>query len=551
MHLTVWALFVKARLEWPAGHDKRKYKKYFFRYQWPEQTHRLFSIRDPFILQPCNEPLHQGDAVEGGHQVKTVCIGRCSLRGLHRDFQPQLFALRTVQPGKTLDDLSVHMDAVDLVLHKDGVALAHHRQDAGQDLCLRAKGFLTMSEEAQYYYGGKKIIRQVMGFMMFVIEIIWLGNHLNGGAKYLAYVTQLPDVTCKIITVLGFGIYVFIGGYMAVVTTDAVQFIAILIGFLTIAFRAIPLVGGYQDVVDTFTAAGKPGAMTFYGLGSYGVMAAIALVLSTAMGVIGTPTHRTRIYTSKDEKTARKAFLGQGILLFGWSFVTAIIGMSCFTIATMNGDTLASGDYAFAYMATNALPPIIGMMFMICGLSATMSSGDSDAISGVTILLTDVYPSVTGKTIKEEDYAKYSRIALICTLGAAFFITLFVNDVIGYISTIVGAFLPGVAVAMLLGRFWKRVNWQGGLACIGSGTLLGVLILVLPSFKNWINATMGGPAVPATIISLVFGIVVSLMFPADTTPDDVRLKHVMDDRRGTVVEKVAAAEAAAEEEEDL
>ena len=110
-----------------------------------------------------------------------------------------------------------------------------------------------------------------------------------------------------------------------------------------------------------------------------------------------------------------------------------------------------------------------------------------------------------------------------------------------------GAFLPGVAVAMLLGRFWKRVNWQGGLACIGSGTLLGVLILVLPSFKNWINATMGGPAVPATIISLVFGIVVSLMFPADTTPDDVRLKHVMDDRRGTVVEKVAAAE----EEEDL
>ena len=42
---------------------------------------------------------------------------------------------------------------------------------------------------------------------------------------------------------------------------------------------------------------------------------------------------------------------------------------------------------------------------------------------------------------------------------------------------------------------------------------------------------------PATIISLVFGIVVSLMFPADTTPDDVRLKHVMDDRRGTVVER--------------
>ena len=62
---------------------------------------------------------------------------------------------------------------------------------------------------------------------------------------------------------------------------------------------------------------------------------------------------------------------------------------------------------------------------------------------------------------------------------------------------------------------------------------------------------MGGPAVPATIVSLVFGIVGSLMFSADTTPEDVRLKHGMYDRRCTVVEKVAAAEAAADAEEDL
>lgn len=401
------------------------------------------------------------------------------------------------------------------------------------------KKFLTMSEEAQYYYGGKKIVRQVMGFMMFVIEIIWLGNHMNGGAKYLAFVTGMPDLACKIITVLGFGIYVFIGGYMAVVTTDAVQFIAILIGFVLIAIRAIPMAGGYQEVVNVFTAAGKPGAMGFYGLGSYGALAAFALVLSTFMGVIGTPTHRTRIYTSKDKKTARNAFLGQGILLFFWSFVTAVIGMSCFVIMTHNGDTLASPDFAFSYMATNVLGPVVGLLFMICGLSATMSSGDSDAISGVTILLTDVYPSITGKTIEEKDYAKYSRIALVTTLAVAFFITLFVNDVISYISTVVGALLPGVAVAMFMGRFWKRANWQGGLACIISGTVLGLAILFFPAFKDWVNATLGGAAVPATVVSLVFGVVVSLLTPADNTPEDVRLQAVMDGRKGTVVEKHA------------
>ena len=90
--------------------------------------------------QAGNEPLHQRHPVEGGHQVKAVRIGRSRLSCLHRDFQSKLLTCGAVQPLKLLDDGLVHMDAVDLVFHKDGVALAHHRQDAGQDLCLRAKG---------------------------------------------------------------------------------------------------------------------------------------------------------------------------------------------------------------------------------------------------------------------------------------------------------------------------------------------------------------------------------------------------------------------------
>lgn len=397
---------------------------------------------------------------------------------------------------------------------------------------VRKKNFLTMSEEAQYYYGGKKIVRQVVGFMMFVIEIVWLGNHMNGGSKYLAYVTGLDPVLCKVITVLAFAVYVFIGGYLAVVVTDAVQFCVIVVGFLFIAVKAIPAAGGYAAIASTFDAAGKTGAMGFYGLGSYGIMAAIALVLSTYMGVIGTPTHRTRIYTSADEKVAKKAFLSSGIMLFFWSFITAIIGMSAFAIATRNADVLESADYAFSYMATNVLGPVMGLLFMIAGLSATMSSGDSDAISGITILLTDVYPSVTGKTIKEEDYPKYSRIALVVTLGIAFLITLLVNDVIGYIQSVVGSLLPGVAICMFMGRFWKRATWQGGLAAILSGTGFGVIFLCSKALQAWVNGTLGGAAVPATIISLAFGVIVSLVTPKDETPEEERLAAVFAARQG-------------------
>ena len=393
---------------------------------------------------------------------------------------------------------------------------------------VREKGFITMSEEAQYYYGGKKIVRQVMGFTMFAAEIIWLGNHITGGATYLSFVFGIDPIWCKLITALAFGAYVFIGGYVAVVKADVIQFCAIVLGFGIIAWKAIPLAGGYDEIARAYAAAGKPGAMGFFGLGSYGVMAGISLVLAMTTSVLGCPGNRTRIYTARDARTARRAFLGQGALMFGWGIITAIIGMSCFAIATHNGHLAGfKPDHAFPYMATQVIGPALGLMFLICGLSAAVSSGGSSSISGITILLTDVYPSLTGRKIPPEKYTFVSRIALLVALAIAFSITIFVTDMIAYIQKAVGAFLPGAAVAMLAGRFWKRATWQGALASVVAGSTLGVATVAVPPFAAWINATFGGPAIPAVAVSLLGVIVGSLLSPCDTTPDAQRVAAVL------------------------
>ena len=403
---------------------------------------------------------------------------------------------------------------------------------------VREKGFITMSEEAQYYYGGKRIVRQVMGFTMFAAEIIWLGNHITGGATYLSFVFGIDPIWCKLITALAFGAYVFIGGYVAVVKADVIQFCAIVLGFGIIAWKAIPLAGGYDEIARAYAAAGKPGAMGFYGLGSYGVMAGISLVLAMTTSVLGCPGNRTRIYTARDARTARRAFLGQGALMFGWGIITAIIGMSCFAIATHNGHLAGfKPDHAFPYMATQVIGPALGLMFLICGLSAAVSSGGSSSISGITILLTDVYPSLTGRKIPAEKYTFVSRIALLVALAIAFSITIFVTDMIAYIQKAVGAFLPGAAVAMLAGRFWKRATWQGALASVGAGTMLGIAIVAVPSFAEWVRATFGGPAIPAVAVSLLGVIVGSLLSPRDTTSDAQRVAAVLA-ARGAVVDGV-------------
>ena len=125
-----------------------------------------------------------------------------------------------------------------------------------------------------------------------------------------------------------------------------------------------------------------------------------------------------------------------------------------------------------------------------------------------------------------------SRIALLVALTIAFVITLFVGDVIAYFQKVVGSLLPGVGVTMLLGRFWRRATWQGAYASILSGTLFGLVVLFEPSFAEWVRLTFGGPAIPATAISLMAGIAVALATPRSTASEADRLTAVFNARNG-------------------
>lgn len=393
---------------------------------------------------------------------------------------------------------------------------------------LREKNFLTMAEEAQFHYNGNKLLKYVMSFMMYVIEVVWLGNHINGGATYLSYVTGMELTTAKMVAVLAFGIYVIIGGYLAVVWTDLIQLTVLVIGFIAITVIAIPMAGGWNGITTAVTEAGKAGNLSFYGVDTMGAMAVFSLIFSIAIPCLGTPTYRMRIYTAKDDKTAIRALSLSGILLLVFSLLPAIIGMAAFTIATNTGATevLKTPDFAFTYVATVVLGPVLGLMFMISGLSATMSSGDSDAIAGVTILIQDIYPILTGKKLDERKIGVYSRIATIGTLLLAFFATLFAKDVISYISNVIGSIIPGVSIAMLLGACWKRATWQGGLASVGVGTLFGVLYLAVPAFSSVIAGIFTGPAIPATLLALTAEVVVSLCTHNDRLSEAERLELV-------------------------
>lgn len=385
---------------------------------------------------------------------------------------------------------------------------------------VRKYNFVTYSEEMSFYFGASKFVKGVTSIILYVASIGWLGAHILGGSLYLSWITGLDPATSKILTALGFAIFTIIGGYMAVVVTDTIQGIILFLGFILLTVLAVIKIGGLSEMSNQLPSE----MLSFLGVDAMGIIPALSLAVVIAVGVLATPSYRHRIYSSSNISIVKKGFLISGILFAIFSFFPSIVGMA----AHIMNPGIESG-YAFPYLATEVFPVWIGAIILTAGLSATMSSGSSDYIAGVAILLEDIYPVFTGKNLEKEKVVKYSRLGLVVTLIIAFLFTLGSNSIIDYISNFVSTVMSGLFVASILGKFWPRATWQGGIASIIGGSAVSFIILM----SEGLQAYWGNPIIPSMIGALILGVIVSLITPKNKVSKEEALKILESQRSVT------------------
>ncbi|UPR36330.1 sodium:solute symporter family protein [Vibrio cyclitrophicus] len=383
---------------------------------------------------------------------------------------------------------------------------------------VRKLNFMTMSEELAYYVGANRIVKNVVGVLIFVASIGWLGAHILGGGMYLAWIADIDLNLAKIIIAAAFTIYVVIGGYTAVVWTDTIQAIILFAGFILMAVMSVDYIGG----MDNLYAAMDPAATSFLAIDKLGILPAVSLAVVIGVGVLATPSFRQRIYSGKDVSTVRRSFVASGVLYLFFSIIPAIIGMAAHAI----DPSLDNANYSFPYVAATVLPVGVGMIVLIAGLSATMSSASSDAIAGVSILLRDVYVMFTGRVPNKESMVNYSRLALVVVIGFALLFALTSNDIIGYITKMISTVMSGMFVCGMLGRFWKRYNWQGALATLAGASVASFVVMLNANY----TAFWGNPVIPSCLFALTAGVVVSLCTPANQVTPEMA-KAILDDER--------------------
>ena len=156
-----------------------------------------------------------------------------------------------------------------------------------------------------------------------------------------------------------------------------------------------------------------------------------------------------------------------------------------------------------------------------------MSSGDSDALTAVTILLRDIWIMVTGKVPDKDNVVRYSRWAIFLSIFLAFSFGIFSDDILGYISKMISTLMSGLFVTALLGRFWKRATWQGAIAALICGSLTSFIILSITSLSEY----FGNPIVPSLAGATVAHVIVSFMTPMNKVSDELALEIINNERK--------------------
>lgn len=383
---------------------------------------------------------------------------------------------------------------------------------------VRKHGFMTFAEEMSYYYGASRAVKGIVAVLLFLASVGWLGAHIMGGAMYLSFLTGMDANLSKIVIALGFGVYTVVGGYLAVVITDAIQGTILFLGFTVLAVLSLVVVGGFAGMREGITEE----AASMLGVEALGPIPALSLAVVIAVGVLATPSYRQRIYSASNVRTVRRSFLLAGVLFAAFAALPAIAGMSANALAP----GLENPDMAFPYLATTLFPLWVGAFLLVAGLSATMSSGDSDAIAGVTILIRDVFQIVTGRLPKPERLVSHSRWALAAVLTLALVFSLLATTIIEYITLMVSTVLTGLLVASLLGKFWSRATWQGGIASMLGGSMAALVVNNVESF----TAFWGNAVIPSLLAALVAGVVVSLVTPRTQVSKEEALRRLAEER---------------------
>ena len=353
--------------------------------------------------------------------------------------------------------------------------------------------------EARYE---SKTARGVAGVIVLIATVIYIQAQIVAGGLVSNIVFGIsPNQGMLIFTVILLA-YTMIGGMIAVVYTDFLQMVIMVLGVLITVPLGILHLDGLANLID-YVQAVKPVTFTWEGMP---LALLFTLGLAFFLGSVATPEKVTRLYAMRDMATIRRAILFTVIFTTVINLLIFIIGLVGMTLFPL----LPTGDLAMPIIAKAVLPTFIGTLMLAAITSAMMSTVDSLLLVAGSALSEDIYQNLFHPAASRRVRLRVARIGIL-VVGIIPLILILSGigkgELIQFIVVLFSALMAACFfVPVVGGVWWKRATKQGAIAAMLGG------ITVTGLWKLWGNPDIY-PVLPGFITSLVLWIVVSLITP--------------------------------------
>ena len=288
------------------------------------------------------------------------------------------------------------------------------------------------------------------------------------------------------------GIYTIIGGLKAVVYTETLQTVVLILGSVIITYLGFQEVGGWNELTKTVTEVSPDHFNMWRPMNDPDFPWTGLLIGGTIVGIWYWCTDQ---YIVQRTLAANNIMIGRRGAIFGAylkllpiliflipgiiAYALTLQNPEIFNVIDLNG--IERADRAFPMLVTTLLP--VGIKGLVAGglMAALMSSLASVFNSCSTIFTIDIY-----KKIKPEKSEKYlvniGKIAtlVIVVLGIAW---IPIMEKIGggvmyqYLQNVQAYIGPPVTAVFLLGILWKRINAQASIVTLSAGLVLLIVRL--------------------------------------------------------------------------
>jgi SSS family solute:Na+ symporter len=364
---------------------------------------------------------------------------------------------------------------------------------------MRRYKFMTLSEEIACYYEGNRNVVEFSNVSLFLSQLCWLTVQIMGGAAVLGAVTGLDPRLCVVITGFAKAMISIPGGLKAVVYTDVLQTIILFCGFGFLMNSALNDSGGLAGLQKSVPAD----YFSFLGTASLGTWNVISLILVLALNPIADPGRRLTMYCARTESGAKWSMVTSGLIVIVFSAVIGIIGMYTFRI----NPHLPVADQTLPWLVMNNLTPWLAAFVVMAVVSGMSSAANGNAAAAATFFVRHIYPLVTGGYPKHS--VRVARWALVFAFLLSTTLALYTGSIVGFVVKFLPLTMGGLAVIIILGRFWKRATWQGAISALVITPLVSILVLLIPALSKICH----DPIIPASLAGLLAHVIVSLSTP--------------------------------------